>query len=308
MKYVSYLFGGLSTIAAAVYLVIYLYRWEWQRAVICGVLLLAVEGFLVCVLLLGRMGRLERRIADADTRVEEVRRRLEHSREQSAGHPFRWLGGDGGGSGGIDGAGRTYVFVPILMVTGAALSGIAWVIQRIAAVTVRPGAERRLAGRLAPLAAPAGGIRSGSYQAADRPAVPPARPLRALLAGVGSVAAVALLVFGVSALADATETREEARPSAAATTVVFEVEVHGTSSDTSRELAARDLWEQCRRATSTENPGAGLSRLTPGVYAGVIRPALSNHDVMRLRGCLSDAVANRATAKVLGDGQAARPH
>src|SRR5882757_8784278 len=74
MKYVSYLFGGLSTIAAAVYLVIYLYRWEWQRAVICGVLLLAVEGFLVCVILLGRMGRLERRLIEADTRVEAIRR------------------------------------------------------------------------------------------------------------------------------------------------------------------------------------------------------------------------------------------
>jgi hypothetical protein len=304
MKYVSYLFGTLSTLAAAVYLVIYLYRWEWQRAVICGVLLLAVEGFLVCVILLGRLGRVERRLTDADTRVEEIRRRLEHSREESSATPFRWLA-----AGPRDGAGRTYVFVPILMVTGAALSGLAWVIQRIAAVTVRPGAERHLAGRLAPLAAPPGGGHGRAVpQLEDRPPVPPARPVRALLAVAGAVAGAVLLVFGVYALADATETREESRPDAAATTVVFSVQVHGTSGATARELAARDLWESCRRATSADNPGATLGHLSDGVYAGVIRPALSPHDVLRLRGCLSDAVANRATARVLGEGQAAHAH
>jgi hypothetical protein len=305
VKYVSYLFGTLSTVAAAVYLVVYLYRWEWQRAVICGVLLLAVEGFLICVILIGRMSRLERRLSDADSRVEEVRRRLEHSREESV-RPFRWLGTDTREN--VDGSNRTFVFVPILMVTGAALSGAAWVIQRIAAVTARPGAERRLAGRLAGLAAPPGGVRGAVLQLEDRPAVPPARPVRLLVGTFGAVAGVVLLVFGVYWLSDATETREEARPDAAATTVVFQVKVHGTSSSAARELAARDLWESCRRSTAATNTGASLGTLENGVYAGVIRPALSSHDVMRLRGCLSDAVANRARASVLGDGQAEHSH
>ncbi|WP_435130912.1 hypothetical protein [Actinacidiphila sp. bgisy144] len=309
MKYVSYLFGGLSTLAAAVYLVVYLYRWEWQRAVLCGVLLLAVEGFLVLAILLGRMGRLERRLNDSDARAEEIRRRLEHAREQSATHPFRWLGdGRGDGADPGEGASRTFVFVPILMVTGAALSGVAWVIQRIAAATARPGAERRLAGRLAPLAAPPGGVHGAVPQLEDRPAVPPARRLRVLLSVAGAVAAVALLVWGVYALADATETREEARPNAAATTVVFQVKVHGRADAPARELAARDLWEGCRRSTSAPSPDASLGVLSDGVYAGVIRPALSPHDVLRLRGCLTDASANRVSAKVLGDGQAAPPH
>lgn len=312
MKYVSYLFGGLSTLAAAVYLVIYLYRWEWQRAVICGVLLLAVEGFLACAILLGRMGRLERRVTEADARVEEVRRRLEQARE-TAPHPFRWLGDghrhtDLDGRESLDGTNRTFVFVPILMVTGAALSGVAWVIQRIAAVTARPGAERRLAGRLAPLAAPSGGVHGAVVQLEDRPAVPPARRLRPVLTVLGSVAGVALLVYLVYVLSDATETREEARPNAAASTVVFTIRVHGTDNAQTRELAARDLWEGCRRSTSSINPDASLGTLDNGVFAGVIRPALSSHDMMRLRGCLSDASVNRATAHVLGTGQAAVPH
>ncbi|WP_329137199.1 hypothetical protein OG552_26915 [Streptomyces sp. NBC_01476] len=307
MKYISYLFGGLCTVAAAVYLVIYLYRWEWQRAVICGVLLLAVEGFLVLVIMLGRMSRLERRIMDADTRVEEIKRRLEHSREDQSVNAFRWLGSDPRRDG-LDGTTRTFVFVPMLMVTGAALSGLAWVIQRVAAVTARPGAERRLAGRLAPLAAPSGGVHGPLPQLEDRPAVPRARPWRTLAAVAGSVAAVALIIFGVYALSDATETREEARPDAAASTVVFQIQVHGGNTDSARELAAEDLWQSCRRSTAAANPTASLSRLSTGVYAGVIRPALSSHDMLRLRGCISDAMANRATATVLGDGQAARSH
>jgi hypothetical protein len=303
MKYVSHLFGGLSTLAAAVYLVIYLYRWEWQRAVICGVLLLAVEGFLVCVILLGRMGRLERRLSDADARMEEVRRRLEHARETSSnGTAF------GDTRDGVDGSHRTFVFVPILMVTGAALSGVAWVIQRIAAVTARPGAERRLAGRLAPLAAPAGGVHGVITQLEERPAVPAARPLRPLLTVLGAVAAVVLLVFLVYALSEATETREEARPNAAASTVVFRIQVHGTENVQARELAARDLWEGCRRSTASLNADASLGRLADGVYAGTIRPALSPHDMMRLRGCISDASVNRATATILGAGEAGAPH
>jgi hypothetical protein len=266
-----------------------------------------VEGFLVCVILLGRMGRLERRVVEADTRVEEIRRRLEHSREQASASPFRWLGSDPGRDG-VDNTTRTFVFLPILMVTGAALSGVAWVIQRIAAVTARPGAERRLAGRLAPLAAPAGGVHGVVPRLEDHPAVPPARPMRNILGAVAALAAVVLLIYGVSALADATETREEARPDAAATTVVFKVDVRGTATDSSRQLAAQDLWEGCRRSTAAQNINASLGALSDGVYAGVIRPALSSHDVMRLRGCLSDANANRAKATVLGDGSAVAAH
>ncbi|MFF7159596.1 hypothetical protein [Streptomyces sp. NPDC008139] len=59
---------------------------------------------------------------------------------------------------------------------------------------------------------------------------------------------------------------------------------------------------------SSLNPDASLGRLAVGVFVGVIRPALSPHDMMRLRGCLSDASVNRAHAKVLGTGHAGAPH
>ncbi|WP_405947258.1 hypothetical protein OG588_11960 [Streptomyces prunicolor] len=77
-------------------------------------------------------------------RQEDVLVRLRQGSVEREGARFRWL---------EETADRTYVFVPVLMVTGVLLSGLAWVVQRIAAATGRP-TERRLAGRLAVLAAP----------------------------------------------------------------------------------------------------------------------------------------------------------
>lgn len=305
MKYIAYLFGGLCASASGAYLILYLYRWEWQRAIICGLILVTVEGFLICAILLGRMGRLERRIADGDARVEEITRRLEHARDESAASPFRWLGTDPYGDGPA-GTNRTFVFVPMLLVTGVVLTGVAWLIRRIAATT-RPGAERRLAGRLAPLAAPPAGIYGPLPQLEDRPAVPEGDPRRVLLAVVGTGALVTLLILGVHVLEEATETRAERPPNAAATTIVFRVEVHGPTGPVARDLAARALWGVCSRSTRQLSAHSPLSRLSDGVYAGLVRPALGSHDTLRLRGCLSDAAVNRASAVVLGDGQAERP-
>jgi hypothetical protein len=50
------------------------------------------------------------------------------------------------------------VFVPVLMGAGVLLSGIAWVVERLARATVTPVAERGLAAQLDSLALPAHGF------------------------------------------------------------------------------------------------------------------------------------------------------
>ncbi|MEW2531063.1 hypothetical protein [Streptomyces sp. NPDC047071] len=302
MKYVSYLLGGLSAAAAATYSVVYLIRWEWQRALICGVLLLVIEGLLVGTVLLSRLGRLERQLADSGRRTDEVWRRLEESRSED-GVRFRWLE-----QGAADGTHRTYVFVPVLMAAGALLSGVAWVVQRISAATVRPGAERRLAGRLARLTAPGDERGDRIPELEDREAVPRPRALRTAVVSGVAVAAVLLLALLVDTLSDATQTRPGKATGAAATTVVYEVRVRGSDSASARALAARELWESCRRSTAALNVHAPLTRLDGDVWAGVIRPALSEHDVLRLRGCLADATAHRTSARVLGESQVRQVH
>ncbi|MBT2511616.1 hypothetical protein J7I98_38730 [Streptomyces sp. ISL-98] len=301
MKYVSYILGGTAATGTAVYLFVYLYRWEWQRAVTSGLLLLVVEVFLVATVLVSRLSRLERRLDETEARAEEVQRRLEQSRE-GAPERFRWL--DTRHLGDRNNANDTFVFVPVLMATGVALSAAALLIQKIAGATGRAGAERRLAGRLVRLAAPPGGVRADIPGIDERPAVPPSRPVRTLTrAALGLVGAVMITVL-TFVLADAVQTRQVPVPDSAASTVVFRVEVRSADTGVARDLAARDFWETCRRSTAAASEHAQLTKLEHGVYAGVVRPALPDHDLLRLRGCLMDASANRAQAEVLGEGQA----
>lgn len=297
IRLVGYTFGGLSAAYAGYYTVLYLTRWEWQRALISAALLLIVEVFLATVLLLTRFSRLEERLEQSDARIEDVRKRLEQTRTP-APNRFNWL--ESADLTDVNGS-RTFVFVPVLMVAGAALSGIAMVIQKVAGATARPGADRRLAGRLAALTAPPTGAPTPLE---DQPAVPPARTGRKVLAAAVAVGGLLLVPLLWSALADATQTRPEKAPASASTTMVFRVETRGDQSATAVQLAAQDLWETCRRSTAAQNDNATLNHMRDGVYSGVVRPALPPHDVMRLRGCIEDAGTNRTSAVVVGEGQA----
>jgi hypothetical protein len=191
------------------------------------------------------------------------------------------------------------------MVTGVLLSGLAWLVQRVASVTAKP-AERRLAGRLAVLAAPDPAVD------ADLEDLPPAGGRRspgqvARTAAVG-VVGVALLGALVVGLADLTQTREEkVNDDSQATSVLVQVDLRGSGSVISEErrsLAAHQVWEQCRDSTSVPLNRATLGDLGDGVFAGMVRPALTEHDRMRLRGCLEDTTLDRAHLTVVGIGDA----
>lgn len=293
MRRLTYLFGGAAAVGAGVYFVVYLYRWQWQRAILSGVLLLIVGVLLLGIVLLGRLARIEERIRESDRRQQDALARLRqtHTREQDG--RFRWL---------EDPASRTYVFVPVLMVTGVVLSGIAWLVQRIASVTARPTAERRLAGQLSVLTAP---------DPAPDTDLEDARPLgggrrgragRLITVGVGA----ALLVPLVVGLADLTQTRREERNGAEATSVLVRVDMRGVPTAERQSMAASQAWERCRNSTSMPLRRTTLGELGDGLFAGVVRPALTDHDSLRLRGCLEDADVDRAYLTVVGIGDADR--
>ncbi|WAZ21000.1 hypothetical protein STRCI_002153 [Streptomyces cinnabarinus] len=304
MRRIAYVFGGLAAAGAGTYLVIYLYRWQWQRAMICGVLLLVVEVMLFGLVILGRLARIEERQRDSDRRQRELAARQDDvlARLRAAPEPepggngngrFRWLD---------EPAERTYVFVPVLMVAGVALSGIAWVVQRIAKATARP-AERRLAGRLAVLTAPDPAA-PGDLEDLPPVGAPPSRGRTARVAAVGVVGA-ALLAALIVGLANLTQTRDERADESEATSVLVQVDLRDTSmTEARRALAARQMWERCRDSTSVPLNHASLGDLGDGLYAGVVRPALTEHDRMRLRGCLEDATLERVHLRVVGIGDA----
>jgi hypothetical protein len=157
------LLAGLVTMAAAGwYFAVYLGRWEWNRAVVAGVIFLAAEVGLLGVVLLDRLSQLHRRLDARDLAERDSGRDIGpradvdpglldrlHENPPPPRKPFTWLD---------DSAQRMSVFVPVLLGAGVLLSGAAWVVERIGRLTAGPSIERRLARRLDSLALPPGGL------------------------------------------------------------------------------------------------------------------------------------------------------
>ena len=133
--------------AAGWYVFVYLHRWEWNRAIVSGVIFLAAEVALLGALLLDRMTRLHRRMDALDTRADEQVVTILREHRPEPLHPFAWLQ-----------RGQMNVFVPVLLGAGVVLSGLAWLVDRIARMTAVPTMERGLARRLGGLQLPEGGL------------------------------------------------------------------------------------------------------------------------------------------------------
>lgn len=136
------------------YLLVYVYRWEWHRALLVGVLFLAALVAASTVLLLQRLTRLEQRFAappapgpgpsDPSDPAALVRRRL-HEAPVDA-RPFPWLRPEQ--------LQRTSIFIPVLLGGGIVVSALAWALERVAGRSARAGVEAELAAQLPRLAFP----------------------------------------------------------------------------------------------------------------------------------------------------------
>jgi hypothetical protein len=147
---IAYLAAIVTIAASGYYFFVYLTRWEWNRALTSGVILLAAEIGLVGALVLDRIGRLRTNIASSSTGRHDPRPQVLARIRESAPAPrnqFAWLRPE-----------RTNVFVPVLLGAGVIVSGIAWVVERIARATAGKGMERGLARQLESIAPPADGL------------------------------------------------------------------------------------------------------------------------------------------------------
>jgi hypothetical protein len=144
------LLGGVTLAASGAYTFIYLYRWEWNRALMSAAIFVAAEVAVMGSLLAQRLKVVSERLDRMESPTPAQTVRLERIRS-SAPPPrptFAWLGRPE----------QMNVFVPVLMGAGVLLSGIAWVVERLARATVTPVAERGLAAQLDGLALPAHGF------------------------------------------------------------------------------------------------------------------------------------------------------
>lgn len=159
-RLLSWLIGITTLLGAGAYVLIYLYRWEWHRALICAAFFLAAEIAVSVAVLLRRLDRIERRLAGekahtmAEGRDPRVLAHIQHNRVSR--EPFAWLRRQ---------ANSTNVFIPILLGSGALLSGVAWLVERTAGGAARGHLDGRLARELAAIEFPAGDLVPGQGEA-----------------------------------------------------------------------------------------------------------------------------------------------
>ncbi|HEX6568839.1 MAG TPA: hypothetical protein VF015_06730 [Acidimicrobiales bacterium] len=164
------LLGGVTLAASGTYTFVYLYRWEWNRALMSAAIFIAAEVAVMGSLLAQRIKVISERLdaQQAPERPAARTVRLEHIRSTAppARVGFAWLSRPE----------QMNVFVPVLMGAGVLLSGIAWIVERVARATLTPVAERGLAAELDGLALPAHGFATAERAPLDLLRGPVGRP------------------------------------------------------------------------------------------------------------------------------------
>ena len=284
-KWLSYAIGGVALVAAGFYVFVYLYRWEWNRAIMAGVLFVAAEIALATALLLDKFRSLEKKIDHRalDGRGLQALEAIEDTAPPARRH-FAWLSDQD----------KVSVFVPVLMGAGIVISGIAWAVERIATSTARPLLERRLAIRLQPLALPAGGL-TGTAPLA--PPVPPVSRRTRIKRVFVVLATGAALALSIDMLGDLTQNRPD-EITAGETTVVLDLSIKDEDLG-SPMAAATSLWMACRGTVSSDLQDLSV---TAGKVSLTLEPALGPYSMRRLNGCLEDGTIDGLSAQLVEGG------
>jgi hypothetical protein len=145
VKTIAWLAGLGTLVAGAVYMVVSLNRWEWNRALFFGLIVLIAEVGLATGLVLRRLGQLDAAPRhDLDTLAV-----LRDTRRPSIDR-FAWLKEAS--------RGQLNVFITFLVGGGVILSAAAWAVDRLASKTSTPVGEARLAAQLESISYPRGGL------------------------------------------------------------------------------------------------------------------------------------------------------
>ena len=147
MKKLMWLFALATFLGAAAYSVVSLNRWEWNRALFFGLVMLVAEIGLATGLVLRKIDRTSG--ARAGGEEDELRSILRN--ERPTRNRFAWLEPK-------EVLSRSNVFITMLVGGGVVLSGLAWLLDRVAAKTTTSIEEGRLAGDLSRIAYPQDGL------------------------------------------------------------------------------------------------------------------------------------------------------
>ena len=143
MKTIAWLAAVGTLLMGLIYMVVSLNRWEWNRALFFGLIVLIAEVGIAAALILRRLTRIEQ--AKLDPAILAI---LRETRPASP-HRFEWL---------EDSTTQLNVFITFLVGGGVLLSGLAWVADRLGAKTYTPAGEEKLARQLGSISYPRGGL------------------------------------------------------------------------------------------------------------------------------------------------------
>jgi hypothetical protein len=142
VKVIAWLAGVGTLITATGYMVVSLNRWEWNRALFFGLIVLIAEVALATGLVLRKLNQL------VDRSDPDVTAILRAARPPSPDR-FAWMKRS---------ATQTNVFITFLVGGGVLLSMIAWVVDKLASHTATSTIEKRLASQLIAISYPRGGL------------------------------------------------------------------------------------------------------------------------------------------------------
>ncbi|MBO2452916.1 hypothetical protein J4573_37900 [Actinomadura barringtoniae] len=294
MRRLVYLGLGAMVVATGAYLVVYLARWEWQRALMSGELLLVSLIVLLAVAGAHRLARLDRRLTELLERTDPAPERprlagvpAPASRPYGTGDDaptprFRWLEEDSESYG---------VFIPVLLGAGIVVTGLAALVERVASRFGRSSASAVPAS----LRLPAGGVLAGAGDLA----VPGPGRKRWIKLTVWLAAAAVLVVMVIGELAERTQDRPDGPVAAPASTVIIEAGTRGDTGAATVQPLANRLWEYCKGSTRPYIEQGALAPLGGARFALVVQPALGEHALRRLKGCLQDTVVDRGKFRVV---------
>lgn len=282
----------LTLFVAAVsgtYLVVYLYRWEWNRALISGLFFLAAEVAYVGSSLRGEIRGLRARIDALEATSDRHRPAPPVTPTARPARSFGWL---------RESASHTNVFVPVLLGAGVILSALAFVVERVAGMVAKSVADHPVARPPFSLQLPPDGLLG---------TVPESRPperdrtLRLTWALGGRLIAVVVLVLSLAVaidlIADATQSRPSQRVPGGTTVVELRIDQQTPRPATE---AAQALAVACHGTLRADSEFTNIVAL-PGDHVQLeVTPALSELGRRRLFGCLQDATLDLVQAHVVG--------